>query len=105
MTTPTAAVAPPPTARRYSEQLTTLVEEQARAYVLGKALEAAEDGGYTKPREAEVTRALLDEALARTAVRDPEGHARAVRRGRAELEHRRNPKPVKQPRQRRAPRA
>lgn len=67
--------------RRYSEQLHTLVDLQTRAYILGLAALAADEGGYTLPREAEETRDLLDEAILVRYRKDPEAYAAAVARG------------------------
>lgn len=77
--------------RRYSEQLHTLVDVQTRAYILGLASIAADQGGYTLPREAEETRDLLDEAIAARYEADPGpngAYARAVERGRAVMAER-----------------
>jgi hypothetical protein len=78
-----ATTAPPRTAaRRYSEQIHVLVDEQTRAYTLGLAALAADAGGYTRPREGEEVRDLLDEAIARRYKADPKTYAAAVQRGR-----------------------
>jgi hypothetical protein len=74
--------------RRYSEQLHTLVDIQTRAYILGLASIAADQGGYATPREAEETRDLLDEAIAARYDADPQAYARAVERGRATMAER-----------------
>lgn len=81
--TDTATAAPPRTAaRRYSEQLHVLVDEQTRAYTLGIATLAAESGGYTRPKEGEEVRDLIDEAIATRYRKDPSAYAVAVERGR-----------------------
>jgi hypothetical protein len=74
--------------RRYSEQLHTLVDTQTRAYILGLASLAADEGGYTLPREAEETRLLLDEAILARYHKDPQEYARAVARGQATMAER-----------------
>jgi hypothetical protein len=74
--------------RRYSEQLHTLVDVQTRAYILGLASIAADQGGYATPREAEETRDLLDEAIARRYEVDPQQYAEAVARGQATMAER-----------------
>jgi hypothetical protein len=74
--------------RRYSEQLHTLVDVQTRAYILGLAAQAADQGGYATPREAEETRDLLDEAIAARYQADPQAYAAAVERGRATMAER-----------------
>jgi hypothetical protein len=74
--------------RRYSEQLHTLVDLQTRAYILGLASLAADQGGYATPREAEETRDLLDEAIAARYNADPQAYAVAVERGRATMAER-----------------
>lgn len=74
--------------RRYSEQLHTLVDVQTRAYILGLASQAADQGGYATPREAEETRDLLDEAIAARYQADPQAYADAVERGRATMAER-----------------
>lgn len=88
--TPDATVSPPSTtaARRYSEQLHTLTDRQTREYVLGLAILEAEAGGYSRPREGEATRGLLDHAIGLAYRRDPEAYNRAVLAGRAELDRR-----------------
>lgn len=74
--------------RRYSEQLHTLVDVQTRAYILGLASLAADQGGYATPREAEETRDLLDEAIAARYAADPQGYVEAVARGQATMAER-----------------
>lgn len=74
--------------RRYSEQLHTLVDVQTRAYILGLASLAADEGGYATPREAEETRDLLDEAIARRYEADPQAYIKAVERGQATMAER-----------------
>jgi hypothetical protein len=90
MTTTEAVAAPPDNAaaRRYSEQLHTLVDRETRAYILGRAAEAADAGGYARPKEGEVTRALLDEAIAAQARQNPTAYTKALRRGRKVLAER-----------------
>ena len=84
-----ATAAPPRTAaRRYSEQLHVLVDEQTRAYTLGLATLAAERGGYARPKEGEEVRDLIDEAIARRFKADPDAYAAAVVRGRAVMAER-----------------
>lgn len=87
MTTQNATVAPPSTtaARRYSQQITSLVDVQTREYLLGLAILAAEAGGYNRPREASEVRDLLDEAIAARYRKRPDEYEAAVRRGRREL--------------------
>jgi hypothetical protein len=90
MTTQHATVAPPTTtaARRYSEQIHALVDRQTREYTLGLAILAAEVGGYSRPKEGEQIRDLLDAAIARAYKADPVAYEAAVRRGRRELAER-----------------
>jgi hypothetical protein len=87
MTDLATTVAPPQqsAARRFSQQVHALVDTQTRELLLGLAIENAEAGGYARPREGEVVRELLDDAIARLWRRDPKAYERAVRRGRAEL--------------------
>lgn len=82
-----ATVAPPSTtaARRYSEQIHALVDRQTRELMIGMAVNAAEAGGYARPREGEVIRELLDDAIQRLYKRDPAAYEQAVRAGRREL--------------------
>lgn len=89
--TTNAAAAPPriTAARRYSEQIHVLTDEQTRAYTLGLATLAAEQGGYLRPKEGEEVRDLLDEAIALRYKHDPARYAAAVERGLAVLEERR----------------
>jgi hypothetical protein len=86
----TATVAPPMTtaARRYSEQIHALVDRQTREYLIGLAGILAEEGGYDRPKEGEVIRTLLDEAIGKRYIRDTAGYEHVVRVGRAELERR-----------------
>jgi hypothetical protein len=90
MTTQNATVAPPASmaARRYQHALNTLVDKQTKEYTLGLALLEAEEAGYDRPREAEQTRSLLDEAIGARYRRDPKGYEQAVLRGRQELAER-----------------
>lgn len=90
MRTSNATVAPPATtaARRYQHALNTLVDKQTKEYTIGLALLEAEAGGYGRPREAEQTRTLLDEAIAGRYRQDPAAYERAVLRGRRELAER-----------------
>ena len=83
-------VAPPTTtaARRYSEQIHALVDRQTREYLIGSALILAEEGGYDRPKEGEVIRTLLDEAIGRRYTKDSAAYEHVVRVGRAELERR-----------------
>lgn len=84
-----ATAAPPRTAaRRYSEQIHFLADEQTRAYTLGLAALAAEAGGYARPKEGEEVRDLIDEAIAVRYKRDQRGYAAAVARGQAILAER-----------------
>ena len=84
--TANATAAPSRTAaRRYSEQIHVLTDEQTRAYTLGLAVLAAEAGGYARPKEGEEVRDLLDEAIGRRYKADPKAYARAVEKGRIEL--------------------
>lgn len=90
MTDLATTVAPPQqsAARRFSQQVHALVDTQTRELLLGLAIENASAGGYARPREGEVVRELLDDAIARLWKRDPRAYERAVRRGRAELAER-----------------
>jgi hypothetical protein len=96
MTTNATAAPARTAARRYSEQVHFLTDEQTRAYTLGVAMLAAERGGYARPKEGEEVRDLIDEAIAARYKKDPKGYAAAVERGqqvlaekRAEAERRR----------------
>lgn len=88
MTTNATAAPPRTAARRYSEQLHVLVDEPTRAYVLGMAVLAAEEGGYDLPKQGEQIRDLLDEAIAKRYRSDPAAYGAAVTRGRQEIESR-----------------
>lgn len=90
MTDLATTVAPPQTsaARRFSQQVHALVDTQTRELLLGMAIENAAEGGYARPREGEVVRDLLDDAISRLFRRDPKGYERVVRKGRAELARR-----------------
>jgi hypothetical protein len=94
MTDLATTVAPPQqsAARRFSQQVHALVDTQTRELLLGLAIENADQGGYARPREGEVVRELLDDAITRLWRRDPRAYERAVRRGRAELAARSKPK-------------
>lgn len=92
MTTNATAAPRATAARRYEEQLTTLVDEQTRAYILGLALlTASREEPSRRPREGEETRTLLDEAIGRRYKSDPTAYARAVHFGREELARRARP--------------
>lgn len=85
-----ATAAPPRTAaRRYSEQIHVLTDEQTRAYTLGIATLAAEAGGYARPKEGEEVRDLIDEAIAARFKKDAKAYERAVKRGQLVLAERR----------------
>lgn len=88
MTTHATAAPTRTAARRYSEQLHVLVDPQTRAYTLGLAVLAAEEGGYARPKEGEAARDLLDEAIHRRYKANPREYAEAVEAGRQELERR-----------------
>jgi len=90
MTDLATPVAAPQTsaARRFSEQVHALVDTQTRQYLLGVAAINAEQGNYSRPREGEVVRDLLDEAITREFKRDPRAYEAAVRRGRQVLAER-----------------
>jgi hypothetical protein len=91
MTTPnTATVAPPQVtaARRYSEQITSLLDRATKEYLVGLAALDAEAHGYDRPKEGEQVRTLLDEAIGARYKRDPKGYEHAVRRGRQEMSER-----------------
>lgn len=90
MTTPHATVAPPAitAARRYTRQITTLVDAQTKEYAVGLAALTAEAGGYERPREADEIRSLLAEAIVARHKSDPQAYERAVRRGREVLAER-----------------
>lgn len=89
MTTHATAAPPRTAARRYSEQVHFLTDEQTRAYVLGLATLMAEAGGYARPKEGEEVRDLIDEAIAVRHKKDPKGYAAAVLRGQQVLAERR----------------
>lgn len=88
MTTNATAAPPRTAARRYSEQIHFLADEQTRAYTLGLAALAAEAGGYARPKEGEEVRDLIDEAIAARYKRSPKDYAAAVARGQAVLAER-----------------
>jgi hypothetical protein len=94
--TTNATVSPPSltTARRFSEQIHALVDRQTRELVLGLAVLDAKAGGYSRPREGEQVRNLLDDAIGRLFKRDPALYGEAVRAGRAELARRESPSTV-----------
>lgn len=80
------AVAPPKAAAErgtYTEQLTVLVDEATRHYVLGLADSVARAAGYRLLRQGESIRTLLAEAIVARYEADPLGYADLVRRGRA----------------------
>lgn len=85
MTTNATAAPPRTAARRYSEQLHVLVDEQTRAYVVGLAVLAAKAGGYDTPKQGEAIRELLDEAIAARYGEDAKTYQSALRHGRAAL--------------------
>ena len=89
MTTHATAAPPRTAARRYSEQVHFLTDEQTRAYVLGLATLRAEAGGYARPKEGEEVRDLIDEAIAARHKKDQKGYAAAVLRGQQVLAERR----------------
>jgi len=85
----TAAVPHPAAApRRYTESLSLFVDPMTRAYTLGRAVELAKEQKWRTPRESEVIRAMIDDAVHRVQLDDPEGYARTVEIGRAEMERR-----------------
>jgi hypothetical protein len=88
MTTNATAAPPRTAARRYSEQLHVLVDEQTRAYVLGVAVLAAKAGGYDTPKQGEAIRDLLDEAIAARYEADKKGYRAAIAAGQQELQRR-----------------
>ncbi len=81
------AVAPPPTAaaRRYTQQITALVDEQTKEYLLGLAIADADAAGQERPKEGEQIRRLLDQAIADRYASDPRAYEHAVLTGRREL--------------------
>jgi hypothetical protein len=84
--TDNATVSPPSTAaRRYSEQVSLLVDRETRELLAGLAILDAERGGYGTPREAEGHRELLDAGKANLWRRDRTRYEAAVRRGRTAL--------------------
>lgn len=85
-----ATVAPPATtaARRYSEQIHALVDRQTREYLIGLAGILAAEGGYDRPKEGEVIRTLLDEAIGKRYAKDTAAYEQVVRIGRLELDRR-----------------
>ena len=97
MTSPSATAAPPrqaahrppPTDRRYSEQIHALVDVTTRAYLLGAAaIEAERVAPGSRPKEGETVRELLAEAIRDRFDEDPEAYGEAVRLGRIEMERR-----------------
>ena len=88
MTTHATATPPRSAARRYSQQIHTLVDAQTRAYILGCAALESEAGGYEQIREGEQVRELLDEAIGRRFKSDAKQYEQAVLRGREVLEER-----------------
>lgn len=82
MTTNATSAPPRTAARRYSEQLHVLVDEQTRAYVVGVAVLAAKAGGYDTPKQGEAIRDLLDEAIAERFRCAPKGYREALAAGR-----------------------
>lgn len=89
MTTDATVSPPSPTAaRRYSEQVHFLSDRQTRELLLGLAVLEAEAGGYSRPREGEVVRSLLDQAIGQLYADDPKRYRAAVKAGRRELDDR-----------------
>lgn len=87
--TDNATVSPPTTAaRRYSEQVSLLVDRETRELLAGLAILDAEQGGYATPREAEGHRELLDAGKANLWRRDRPRYEAAIRHGRAHLARR-----------------
>lgn len=75
-------------ARRYEHQIHTLVDEQSRAYVLGLAVQAVEDGQAIRPLEGAVMRDIVDAHILAAFRRDPMGFTKIVERGRREVARR-----------------
>lgn len=90
MTDLATPVAAPQTsaARRFSQQVHFLTDTQTREYLLGVAALRADEGGYTLPREGEVVRELLDDAILRDFKQNPKQYEQTVRRGRQVLAER-----------------
>jgi len=88
---PDASLAPAPpktAARRFSQSVSVLLDEQTRAYILGCAVQAADKGGYARLKEGESLRDLLDEAIAARYDADPKAYTMALRAGRSVLAQR-----------------
>lgn len=88
MTTNATAAPARTAARRYSEQLHVLVDEQTRAYCVGLAVVAAKQGGYDTPKQGEAIRDLLDEVIAARYEADSKSYRQALVAGRAFLAER-----------------
>lgn len=84
MTNTATAAAGTTTAARYSESLHVLVDVPMRSVILGLAMDEADRTGG-RPREGEMIRSLLEEAVGKLARRDREKYDAALARGRAEI--------------------
>lgn len=87
----TDATVSPPTAtaaRRLSEQVHFLTDRTSREVLVGLATLEAAAGGYATPREGEIVRDLLGDALVRLFETDRPRYERAARAGRKALAER-----------------
>lgn len=74
--------------RRFTESLSLFVDPTTRAYTLGRAVLLAELNRWATPRESEILRSLLDDAIQRAHDHDPERYAEVVAAGWAEMARR-----------------
>lgn len=90
MTTNAIVAAPITTTvvRRFTQQITALVDEQTRELLLGLALATPDVEAGGRPKEGEQVRFLLDDAIGAFYEADPKRYRAAVLRGRAELARR-----------------
>lgn len=93
----TTVIAPPDAeaARRFDQQLHTLVDEPTRAYILGLAAIAVDEGLELRILEGNSVRALLDQAIQAAFYRSPKEYAYTIGKGREELARRAAGRPPK----------
>lgn len=86
---PTTDTAPAPVpGRRFNVSLSLFVDEDTRAYTLGRAVELQRTHGWATPRESEVLRAMLDAEIDRHRTAAPHTYNKIVAAGRAEMRRR-----------------
>lgn len=87
-TTNVSHVPAPVTSRRFTESVSLFVDPDTRAYTLGRAIELARENGWATPRESEVFRAILDDAINGHRYASPATYNRIVEVGHAEMARR-----------------